>query len=299
MLPTLGALFLNYEEDLRAQYDFQTEELSGEINALSGSVRQVFADDKGDRLTLFLQVEAEHNFEELMAHQFYAKYKGPMGKWNLALGRVPLPFGLLTGWSPDRQPYRSPYTFSKVMKVDNGLLIDGTIGMVDYGLAITQGFGMSTPDAFPGDGLLTGRFGLSPLIGGELQLGLSGSVGTSHRMLHGHGDDAMKVEHRTALFDLTALAGRGTYRLEAGAEMVDEIWTPRGFLAAEYQLLPKLTLIGSGNVAGGDDPRGTLFGGVATTLKSVTIRGGYSYEQTNTTGHALTLQLYRQLSLTR
>ncbi len=56
-----AALFLNYEEDLRAGIPFG-EDFHGEINSIGGSVRQVFSDKKGDRFILYLQAEAEHNF---------------------------------------------------------------------------------------------------------------------------------------------------------------------------------------------------------------------------------------------
>ncbi len=296
----MGATYLNYEEDLRAGYNFSDEEIFGEINSIGGSVRQVFSDKKGDRWILYLQGEAEHNFSEIMAHQLYARFKGPMGKWNITLGRIPLQWGLLTSWSPERMPYSSPYKLAGIVKSDNGILINGTVGMVDYGISVTQGYGMGTIESFPGPGLVTGRVGLSPLLGGELVLGLSGSAGTSYRSTMGHGEESTPVEHISGALDLTAYVGRAIIRTELGAEQVHENVEKRGFLETEFQLFPKLTLHGAGNLYSKmDEWQGTAFAGVSTKLKSVTIRGGYEYEQAIEKKHKAVLQLYRQLSYNR
>lgn len=293
-----GALYLNYEEDLRAGYYFHSDKVFGEINSIGGSVRQVFSGKKGDRLILYLQGEAEHNFSEIMAHQLYARFKGPMGKWNISLGRIQLPWGLLTNWSMERMPYRSSYSIYGTMKADNGVLLNGTIGLFDYGISLTQGYGMMTPESFPGPGLLTARAAISPLLGGELTVGVSGSFGTSHR---GHGDDeVMEVEHQSALIDLTAYILQATLRMEGGAEYKHDEWHPLIFAALDYQVLPKLTIMGSGNIFTHEDHwQGTLYLGAETKLKSVTIRGGYEYEKTNPAKHTVKFQLYRQLSFNR
>ncbi len=293
-----GALYLNYEEDLRATYSVNEKELSGDINAMSGSIRQVFSDDRGDRIILFGQAEAEHNFEEIGVHQLYGRYKGPMGKWNISVGRVPLPWGLNTSWTAERNPYTPLYKFSGILKNDNGVLINGTMGMVEYGISATQGFGMTEPTSLLGDGLFTGRLGISPFWGEELIVGLSTSYGTSYR--GGHGVTAKPLEHRSGALDVTINWGRGTYHIEIGVEDTDHSFSSRGFIATEYQLLPKLTLIGSGNLIWETDhQRGTLFGGIATQLKSVTIRGGYEYEKEHTEKQKIVLQLYRQSSFNR
>lgn len=291
---SFATLFLNYEEDLRGSLGAD-EELHGEINALSGSIRKVFADDKGDRWTLYVQGELEHNLKERMIHQLYGRYKGPMGKWNLTLGRVPLPWGLLTSWSAERMPYSSPYKIRGQLKSDNGLLLSGTVGIVDYGLSLTQGYGMSTPESFPG--LFSMRVGVVPLLSGDLTIGISGAVGTSHR---GHGDHVHPVEHLTGGVDLTAYVGRGIIRIEAAGERINKQWNHQGFLELEYQLFPKLTLHSAGNLYSEKEKwNGTAFWGVSTKLKSVTIRGGYEYEKDSEDTHKAVLQLYRQLSLTR
>ncbi len=299
-MPSMGAFYLNYEEDLRAIYTPDIDDVGGEIHALGASVRQVFSDKRGDRVILYLQAEAEHNISEIMAHQAYLRYKGPMGKWNITLGRVPLPWGLLTDWSPERMLYSSPYKIKGTLKNDNGLLLNGVLGMFDYGLSITQGFGMSTPTTFWEDGLFTGRIGISPLLGGELLLGGSASYGTSYRMSHGHAEETTSIKHMSGTFDLTAYIGQIIMRLEIGAERADDLWSPQGFIALEYQLLPKLNLISASNLVSIDEKwHKTLFAGAETTIQSVTIRGGYEYEHHMDKEERVVLQLYRQFAFSR
>ncbi len=307
IVPSYGALYLTYEEDLRGYYNPSNSDIkgdlkgdiSGEIKALTGSVRQVFSDKKGDRLILYGQVEIEENFSMYMLHQLYARYKGPMGKWNITLGRVLLPWGLRTSWSPERLPYSSPYKLTKILTADNGVMISGTVGVLEYGLAVTQGYGMGEIHDFPGEGLATGRIAISPLISGDLTVGLSGSAGTSYRSTMGHGHHAQPVEHISGALDLTAFIGRGTVRLEAGADKTERFLEKRGFLELEHQLLPKLSLLAAGNVYSvHEEWQGTLYGGVSTKLKSVTIRGGYEYAYKKNT-QKITLQLYRQFSFNR
>ncbi len=292
-----GALFLNYEEDLRGAYLFGGD-ISGEIRGLSGSVRQVFSDDKGDRWILYVQGELEHNLQERMIHQFYGRYKGPMGKWNITLGRVPLPWGLLTDWSPERLPYTSLYKLKSLMKVDNGIMLSGTLGLVDYGLSLTQGYGMSKVKELPGPGLLSMRVGVSPLLSGDLIIGLSGAFGTSHRSMEGgHGDHVNPVEHLSGALDLTAYVGRGIIRMEAGTERISKAWEHQGFLEVEYQLFPKLSLLSAGSVYSQKERwNGTLFVGAWTKIKSFTIRGGYEYEENHEDTQRVVLQIYRQFS---
>ncbi len=293
--------FFNWEEDLRGTYS-DRDGRDGEIHAIGGSARKVFADARGDRLILFLQAEAMHNLEEGVLHQAYAEYKGPMGRWNLALGRVPLPWGLQTAWSPDRMPFASPYTGTLTPFSDNGALWRGVVGDWDYGLALTQGYGMEEIEGFPGPGNLTGRVGLTPDLEGNLSLGASFAVGTVTVSEGGHGMGEVVVEKRTAFaLDLTWYEGRGAYRLEGGARRVDGDWYATLFGTADYALLPRLTVQLAGQVyeAHHSQTFGQIYGGISIPLRSVTLRGGYEYEKTHEEDHRVVVQLHRLLSLVR
>ncbi len=294
-----GAVFLNYEEDLRAIY-ISDENITAEINSIGGSIRKILPGKKGDRLILYIQAEAEHNFSSLMLHQLFIKFKGPMGKWNITAGRVQLPWGLLTSWSPERMPYTSPYKHSDVFKADNGILLDGTIRIIDYGIAITQGFGMKNIEYLPGPGAITGRIGVSPLISGDLIMGISCAY-RSFNKSYIIGDKENEIDESFLLaFDLTSYIRRAIIRLEGGGKLSLKHWEIHGFFDIEYQLLPKLALHGSGNIFTAESKwNGTIFWGLSTKLKALTIRGGYEYEKIQDNKHSVVLQLHRLLSYNR
>ena len=308
-VPARAALFLALEGDVRGGYS-DRDGWDGGLESIGGSIRNVFADRRGDRVILFAQAEWADDFSEFMLHQAYAEWKGPMGRWNLAAGRVPLPWGLLTAWSPDRMPYGDPYEWTRTLASDNGVLWRGTVGMWDYGLALTQGYGMEDIHEFPGPGNLTGRLGLTPGVEGNFSLGLSFATGTVYPTLH--GDDVDEMDHameekdafekRTAAaLDLTWNVGRGTYRFEGGARRTEEEWHGTLFAAADYALLPKLDVQFAGQIYQHADSHfyGRVYGGVAVPTKWFTIRGGYEYEDAEEKEHRVVVQIYRLFSCVR
>lgn len=301
---SFATIFINLEQDLRGSYNSSSDpEWSGEINSLGGSLRKVFSGDKGDRVILYAQAEAAHNLSQILVHQVYAQVKGPMGKWNVSLGRIPLPWGLLTEWSPDRMPYKSPYKATVLHGSDNGVSVSGVLGMFDYGVAVTQGFGMGDIESFPGHGVVTTRLGLMPNYSSDFALGVSFTTGTSLVSAEGHGAGETHEEKRTAAaLDATAYLGRGVYRLETGVKKLDDHWQPNIFATVEYTVLPKLTLMGTGQVYAQnfDHAYGSAYAGVSVPLKALTIRGGYEYEKGKEENvHKASIQLYRSFSTSR
>jgi len=296
-----ATLFLNAEADLRAGYGSGAGG-DAEFHALGVSARKVFADGRGDRLILFAQAEAVHTFEKILLHQAYAEYKGPMGRWNLAAGRVPLPWGLQTSWSPDRMLFTSPYTGIRAPFSDNGILWRGVVGDWDYGLSLTQGYGMERIEAFPGPGNLTGRVGHTFGLEGNLVAGLSFATGTATVGEEGHGMGDVAAERREAFaLDLTWYEGRGVYRIEGGVRQAHEHWLATLFGTADYALLPRLTLQGAAH--GYESHHGgsvlRVYGGVAIPWKRFTLRGGYEYEKADVGSHRVVVQLHGLLSVVR
>jgi hypothetical protein len=304
--PASASLFVALEGDARGTYS-ESGGADAEVASVGGSLRKVFADRYGDRLILYVQAESAADFSEAWLHQAYAEWKGPMGLWNVAAGRVPLPWGLRTAWSPDRLPYSSPYEWTRTPESDNGVLLRGTADMWDYGLALTQGYGMKGTRDFPGPGNLTGRLGITPGVEGDFTFGLSFATGTAYTHGDGHGmGEAMEEERTAAALDCTWNAGRGTYRFEGGARRDEERWHGTLFGAADYALLPKLTLQAAGQLYehAASHIFGRVYGGVSIPLPWFTIRGGYEYERAERekeehADHRFVVQLYRLLSIVR
>jgi hypothetical protein len=294
-----AAAFLNYEEDLRAVHTIDSG-LSGGVAALGGAIRLVIPDRKGDRLILYTQAELAGNFSGRMLHQAYAQLKGPMGVWNAAVGRVPLPWGLLTGWSPDRLPYHSPYRFFTQNSSDNGLRLSGVWGALDYGLAFTQGFGMGALRSWPGPGIATGRVGITPGTG-DVVVGVSASAGRFYPGHRGHENGTMALAGNAGALDITAYLGQALIRAEGAGRYDRNHMQSSIFVSAEYLLFPKLTIIGAGQIytQGSGHHFGWLWAGLAAPLKSVTIRGGYTYEKSLATTHRIGIQLHRLFAISR
>lgn len=294
------------ESDARGEYAYR-DGWDGQIDSIGGSIRKVFADRRGDRVILFMQAELMDNLSEGMFHEAYGEWKGPMGRWNIAAGRVPLPWGLLTAWSPDRMPYGSPYDWTRTLSSDNGALWRGTIGIWDYGLALTQGYGMERIRSFPGPGNLTGRLGITPGVEENFSLGVSFASGTVYPSEHGNDrTHAMEKgdgwEKRTALaLDWTWNLGRGTYRFEGGSRKTEGQWHGTLFGSAEYALFPKVTVQMAGQIYEHEASHAfrRVYGGVAVPTKWFTIRGGYEYENVDVQDHRVVVQYYRLCSFVR
>lgn len=104
-------------------------------------IKKIFSDDSGDRVQLFLRGEASDNFKEKNIEQLYAKYKGPMGKWNITLGRMPVPFGLITEYDTEWQIVNTQELKTIGFKNDDGFKVSGFAGQFDYDFLISRGEG--------------------------------------------------------------------------------------------------------------------------------------------------------------
>lgn len=292
------------EGDLRGEYS-DRDALEGSVDSVGGSLRKVLADGRGDRLILYLQAEAVDDASDVLLHQAYAEWKGPMGRWNLVLGRVPMPWGLLTAWSPDRLPFLSPYDTTGTFTSDNGLLLRGSAGMYDYGLALTQGYGMGSIQDYPGPGNLTGRLGITPALAEDLSVGISFAAGTIYPSEDGHGhgmgDPVMEEERIALALDCTWYHGQGAYRVEGGGRYVEDRWLGTLFGMVDYALLPKFSLQLAGQIYTHMESHefGQIYAGASTPVGAFTLRMGYEYEHAQEETHKVVVQLYRLFSFTR
>jgi hypothetical protein len=132
---------------------------------------------KGDRLHLFLKLEAEDNFDERNVDQLYAKYKGPMGRWNVALGRSLMPFGLLTDYDTEMLLVEAQDEKTIGYRNDDGVKLSGFWKSMDYEVLASPGKWMkndhkhnkdkmiSVKTSFKGLDLEDPKFGFSFLSG--------------------------------------------------------------------------------------------------------------------------------------
>jgi hypothetical protein len=263
------------------------------VHVLGASVRKTFSDGTGDRLILFGLAEAGHNFSEFMVHELYARLKGPMGAWNITLGRFGLPYGLLTSFSTSRLLYQSITETVLGIDADNGIMVSGTLGAFDYGIAGTQGLGAHGMPQFPGHGLVTGRGGITLGDAEEFAFGLSGAYGkTAHG---GHSD----IVHERALvgIDATVSLGRTISRVEVSGGVVDRELYAAGFAGVDIAVLPGMDLTIATQLVAGNEYRDAWFLGLSKRFPWFTMRGGYTYGYFGPVHHKISVQAYRLFSL--
>jgi hypothetical protein len=288
-IPAAAATKLSADSDLRAVVD-EWEEVEASIHRLAASVRQTFADSKGDRLALYVLVETEDNFAEWSLDELYARYKGPLGKYNITAGRFALPYGLHASIDPTRFLYETHSMKAMGVHVDNGLMLTGVLGRYDYAASITQGLGGHHLPEFPGYGLFISRLGMALGDTDEFQLGLSGVLGRT--AMHENRDKT--VGRALGALDATVYMGPMLFRAELNAGHISDSLFISVFTGLEYPLLPRLDIIlTSLNSRYHRTFDNHVFAGAAWKLRWFTIRGGYQYAFQSRPENRISFQIYR------
>ena len=284
------------EGDVR--YSGNSEEHRVYVDGVSLVVRKVIADDRGDRWDFGLNSELSDNFSSFHLHELYANLKGPLGRWNITAGRVRLPFGLIRDYSTDRYLFSTNEHKTIGFESDNGLMFSGTRDRVDYGVAVTQGYGMKFKSGI-GHGLVTGRLGFTLGEFDDYTIGFSALGGTVDHS-HGHGSDMEHTVRKAAsAIDFTMYAGRTISRSEVLAGMHDEYLMLGLFSSLDFAFSPALSLNLAGSVVRIDeDYNDYIFSGLTWNNPLLTVRGGYTYSHFGGTQHEITLQLYKLFSFT-
>lgn len=299
-----GARNISLDADVRLNLR-EGERGEALLHRMGASLRETLADRRGDRLILFGLVEAERDLSEIMLHELYARYKGPLGARGVSVGRFRMPYGLLYDFDPSRFLYETPHEALLGVEADNGVMLSGLSGALDYAFALTQGYGHHHRPDFPGHGLAVARVGVTPGETEEISLGLSGAYG---KTAHEHNRD-LAVRRALVGADATLYLGRWLGRMELGAGRVAGRAMSAGFAAFDFALLPGLDLnLAASVVHHASVTAETWFAGFTFRPRRVTIRGGYRYagsgELAGSGGHAgsgearhaVTLQVYRLFS---
>jgi hypothetical protein len=307
---------LSLDADVRGRIASGTDP-DATLNLFGAALRKTFADSKGDRLVLFALFESEKEFGESRdesLHEIYVQYKGPMGLWNITVGRFGLPWGLLPDFSTSRLLYDMPHDRVLGMDVDSGIKISGVQGMVDYGLSYSRGYGpRNTVDA-GSHGIAMGRIGITPGETEEFSLGLSGAWGRSinaHGGDHGDSkplpvmpgqpvktrDDDRALQRAVVGLDSTLYLGRWLIRSEVSGGQVDKRAIRAFFAGADYALRSNLDLNLAVNLSRHDSKNmNEWFAGLTCRLPWFIVRGGYRYVGYGEARNQITIQFYRLFS---
>jgi hypothetical protein len=290
---TAGAAgFLSLDADVRyVNTDFKQDDFL--LNTFGMVARQVVADQNGDRWVLYGQIEVMEDFSRADFHQLYAMLKGPMGVWNLYAGRVRLPYGLLPGYSTDHVPFASLDRYTLGIESDDGIMASGTVSRFSYALAVTQGAGIFS--GFPGQGLLTGRIGLTAGESEELTLGVSAAAGKSEVAHAG-----MPAVRRLKLGGIDALLnlGQASVRSEVTAGKQGENLQVAGFAGTDFTALSWLEFNAALSAVREDGTfhHAWVFAGTTFYTPYLTLKGGYKYVYYGPIDHQVTLMAYKQFA---
>ncbi|NLE00963.1 MAG: hypothetical protein GX640_13940 [Fibrobacter sp.] len=292
VLNSFAAWNLSVDGDGRVSWN-SSKSLDTELHSLGFSLRKTIADKTGDRFLLSGLFEANHNFKDLMIHELYFKYKGPMGLWNITAGRIGIPYGLLTYFSTSRLLFESSIEQILGFDADNGITVSGVKGMFDYGISLTQGYGAHRMPSFPGEGFGAARIGIVFGDAEEYMAGLSIAGGYTQK---DHMADT-SIKRFVGGIDATISISRLLIRIEIDGGLVNEHLLFSLFSIIDYALHNRLDLNGGFKFIRQNNHNSTiLFSGLTVKPKWVTIRGGYTYEKSQYSEHTIAVQLYRLFS---
>ncbi len=235
-----AALTLTADLDSRYVYtDSDGDE--AKVEAAGFSLKKVFADEKGDRVILFTLVEAMDNFQDVMVDQSYVQYKGPMGRWNIFLGRAIVPFGLLSNYSTERLLIKTLEYDTLGLSSDSGLQISGVVKDYDYAFSLSQGTGTNRWSDIDDEPAVSFRIGRQGTDFEDIRLGLSGFLGrVMPDETHSARDPA--TYKKLLAVDLVKYHEPMVARAELTVGEQEDSLLNGAFLGADYAILPKTDL---------------------------------------------------------
>lgn len=191
--------------------------LKGDDLKLGGlflNVRKILSDDKGNKIILAGQIDADNNFEKIKRYQVYIQYKGPLLKWNIRVGHYILPFGLLFDYDTERLILKTMEDLSLGIKLDTGIELFGFSGDFVYAVSLSQGTWQNRLTDIDNDKLSTFRVGWEAE---DISIGLSGLIGKvfteKNSLIHKENGSRIIYEKRLG-FDFTKYVGQFLIRGE-------------------------------------------------------------------------------------
>lgn len=284
-----GAAQVDIEGSLEYMHsDNEGDNLS--LEKASISIRETLSDEQGDRLHLFFKLESEDNFNETHIDQLYAKYKGPMGRWNITLGRSLIPFGLITDYDSEMLLVQTQEKETIGYKSDDGIKLSGFWKSMDYELLVSPGKWMpndykdrndkmfSAKISFKGEDLEDPKFGFSFLTG-----------------------DFQGVEKDLFSIDVTKYYGLLVSRNEVvfGKQDKDDLLSI--FSGVDYSLLPSVDLNVAYSYFKADYEENSAFLGITynSPFYGLVFRAGNTHYFKNNTGdnkNEFRIQIYKSYS---
>lgn len=291
--PVRAMLTVSVDADVRGDAVINGER-HAEIHAAGLLLRKSIADPSGDRFILTLLAEAYDFLRQGVLHETSFRIKGPMGRWNITTGRFNLPYGLLGSFSTTRLLMSTWYDAQFGFDVDNGVLVSGIAGDVDYGVSVTQGRGPHHRFILDNSSLVTGRVGYTSGDAGDLVLGASALIGDLA------GEHSSMMKHRIAGVgaDGTFTHGSLVARTSVDGGRKDDRWYLLTYVFTQYGInrFVDVDIGGKAEKTEAAATGGMLYLGSTLRSRYLTIRGGYTYEVGKVNEHRVSFQLYRMFS---
>jgi len=268
--------------------DFKLNKAS--INAVGLGLKKIISDKKGDRLQLFLKTEAEDNFKEINLSQIYAKYKGPMGKWNLTLGRSLIPFGLITDFDSEFLILKTLEKETIGFKTTDGLKLSGFWKQIDYEMQVSPGKWSEHSNKISEDMMIALKLSYKGYDVEDWQLGFS--------LLSGEFAD---IDKSLASVDIIKFKGVLVNRNEfvVGKEAEEYLYSV--FSGIDYSVLPAVDMNIAYTFFKTEFTENTALSGFSynTPFYGFVLRMGNKYTFKNNTGedkNEIFIQIYNRFS---
>lgn len=241
--PSAEGLQLSGGVDARYTHENHPQSDEAELRGLFLNLRQVWADETGDRWIAVAQADFDHNFEDIRPYQVYLQYKGPLGKWNVRAGHYLLPFGLLATYDTERLVLEGLENTSLGIRKDTGAQFLGHLGEWDYAVSVSDGLSDIRFADSRANPVLTARLAY---VKDDWQVGLSTLIGrpwARFEPLVGEEETSTHfTQQRRLALDAAKSFGPLTVRAEAGGGTDNGHGVWGGVALADYALLQKLDL---------------------------------------------------------
>ena len=266
------------------------------LSSLFVNFRKVLADDAGDRFILVGQVDVEEEIARTRLYNAYGQYKGPLGRWNVRVGRYLVPFGLHAYHDTERVLLAAHEGEALGTKLTQGIELLGYAGPLDYAVSVNRS---------PWSGVIpVARLGWQ---GEDVRLGLSYLFGRlpsfadrESVLVDGLLPGARPIDkHRVAL-DYEQALGPLVLRLEpvAGFDEGSRVWG--GYAEAAWALSPRWEIAANGAALRSGLAGDRWRSGVSLAfqlLPTAFIRGAYLHRgDLGTTTDMVVAQLYGDFS---
>lgn len=285
--------------DLRAgvRLDPNPDTLTG-LSSVFLNLRTVYADDEGDRVFAVAQGDFEEQVERSHFYQVYAQYKGPLGRWNVRVGRYLVPFGLHYYHDTERLLLRAHEAETIGLKLDEGVQAFGFVSAFDYSVSVGRGFrNKATPMARIGWQGEDVRLGISYVYGRLPSFADEESVEVDE-LLPG----AVVVKRQRAAVDYEHTLGQWTLRAEPFIGADDGKLAIGGYGEVNRALSASWELSGNAGITDSYLAGTRWRAGVGASyriLPGVFARGAYVYrDDDGQRSHVVLAQIYAEFSQT-